>query len=282
MCKIIIMTAHDAHNLDFIIAKAWQYFHDTGERDGFGAVWISPKPQNKLCWIKSSAPKIDSKPPRFCIGFTDHQNQNEPSNGGFLLIHGRKATCHKSATNTHPMIGHGSALIHNGIVRSQTIENEETTCDSELLLLAMKDNNAERLAEITGYFAFGMVQPTATGWQMHVAKDDTAKLFAGRNKAGGYTFGTTPEACQLGDAKTSYEMRGDTLLTFTGPRKHSTRKIPHARLPAPTPTPTPQKVWPSWESAEARDAYVHRYPRQHTNMTDAESFMFADEPQEQP
>jgi len=179
------------------------------------------------------------------------------------------------------MIGHQSALIHNGIVQSKTIENEETTCDSELLLLAMKDNNAERLAEITGYFAFGMVQPTATGWQMHVAKDDTAKLFAGRNRSHGYTFGTTPDACLIGDAKNSYEMRNDTLLTFTGPRKHTTRKIPHAP-PPPKPAPTPQKVWPSWDSAEARDAYVNRYPRQHSNLADAESFMFADEPQENP
>jgi len=279
MCKIIIQTAHNAANLKTTIAKAWHYFDATGERDGFGAVWLSPN--GKLCWIKSSAPKIDSRPPRFCLGFTDHQNQDEPSNGGFLLIHGRKATCHKSATNTHPMIGHGSALIHNGIVRSETIENEETTCDSELLLLAMKDNDAARLAEITGYFAFGMVQPTATGWQMHVAKDDTAKLFAGRNRSHGYTFGTTPDACQIGDAKTSYEMRNDTLLTFTGPRKHSTRKVPHAP-PPPKPAPTPQKVWPSWESVEARDAYINRQPRQHSNMADAESFMFADEPIEQP
>ena len=281
MCKIIIMTAHNAATLKTTIAKAWHYFDATGERDGFGAVWISPSGQ--LCWLKSSAPKLDSKPPRFCLGFVDSENSGEPSNGGFLLIHGRKATCDKNATNTHPMIGHSSALIHNGIVRSETIENEETTCDSELLLIAMKDNNAERLAEITGYFAFGMIQPIASGYQLHVAKDDTAKLFAGRNKAGGYTFGTTPEACLIGDAKTSYEMRQNTLLTFTGPRKHSTRKIPQAPPPPkPTPAPTPQKTWPSWESAEARDAYVHRFPKQHSNLTDAQSFMFADEPLENP
>ena len=279
MCKIIIQTAHNAANLKTTIAKAWRYFDATGERDGFGAVWISPSGQ--LCWLKSSAPKLDSRPPRFCLGFTDSENSDQPSNGGFLLIHGRKATCDKSATNTHPMLGHGSALIHNGIVRSETIENETTTCDSELLLIAMKENDATQLSKITGYFAFGMIQNTASGYQLHVAKDDTAKLFAGRNRSHGYTFGTTPDACQIGDAKTSYEVRNDTLLTFTGPRKHTTRKIPHAP-PPPKPTPTPQKTWPSWESKEARDAYVNRYPRQHSNMTDAESFMFADEPIEQP
>lgn len=273
------MTAHNAANLKTTIAKAWHYFDATGERDGFGAVWLSPS--NQLCWIKSSAPKLDSRPPRFCLGFAENENGHQPSNGGFLLIHGRKATCDKNATNTHPMIGHQSTLIHNGIVRSETIENEETTCDSELLLIAMKDNNADRLAEITGYFAFGMIQPIASGYQLHVAKDDTAKLFSGRNRSHGYTFGTTPEACLIGDAKTSYEMRQNTLLTFTGPRKHTTRKIPHAPPPPPKPTPTP-KTWPSWESTEARDAYVHRYPRQHSNMTDAESFMFADEPLENP
>ncbi|MEI8100528.1 MAG: hypothetical protein WCH09_03085 [Bacteroidota bacterium] len=280
MCKILIQTAHNAANLKQTIAKAWHYFDTTGERDGFGAVWISPSGQ--LCWLKSSAPKLDSRPPRFCLGFAGEDNSNQPSNGGFLLIHGRKATCYKSVTNTHPMLGHGSALIHNGIVRSESIQNETTTCDSELLLIAMKDNDAQQLAKISGYFAFGMIQPTATGWRMHVAKDETAKLFAGRNRNHGYTFGTTPDACLIGDAKTSYEMRNDTLLTFTGPRKHSTRKISHAPPPPPQPAPTPQKVWPSWESEEARDAYVNRYPRQHTNMTDAEAFMFADEPQEQP
>ena len=263
MCKIIIATAHSAKNLKQTIATAWSYFNQTGESDGFGAVWIDR--QGKLCWLKSSTPKMGPKPPRFCYGFADDENGDEPSNGGFLLIHGRKATCGKSLENTHPMLGSGSALIHNGIVRSATIKNKHTTCDSELLLLAMAENNHERLAEITGYYAFGMIQQIAADWVLHVAKDDTARLVAGPNKSGGFTFGTTPEACQIGGAEVSHAVKSQTLLTFTGKTKHTTRKIPK---PAAEPTPTR-----TWLDADK----FQQWPMRHGSIPAAQQHLFADE-----
>jgi len=264
MCKIIIATAHSAKNLKQTIATAWTYFNQTGENDGFGAVWLDRA--GKLCWLKSSTPNIGQKPPRFCFGFADDQNGDSPSNGGFLLIHGRKATCGKSLENTHPMLdGAGSALIHNGIVRSSTIKNENSTCDSELLIRAMQANDEKRLAEITGYFAFGMIQPSDSGWLLHIAKDDTARLVAGPNKSGGFTFGTTPEACQIGGAEVSHTVKSQTLLTFTGKMKHTTRKIPKAAA-EPTPTRT-------WLDADK----FNNWPMRHGSIPAAQQHLFADE-----
>lgn len=270
MCKIIIATAHNAKNLKQTIATAWAYFNQTGESDGFGAAWLDRK--GKLCWLKSSSPELTTKPPHFCLGFADDENGDSQSNGGFLLIHGRKATCGKSLNNTHPMLGNGSALIHNGIVRSSTIKNKETTCDSELLLLAMEHNDEKKLAEITGYFAFGMLQPIAQGWQLHVAKDDTARLQAGRNESSGYTFGTTPEACAIGGAAVNHPVKPQTLLTFTSRTKHTTRKIPK---PIPAPVIQPTHKWAT--EADRTAAFGANWPMRHTSQQSLQSHMFSDE-----
>lgn len=276
MCKVIVTTSHNPKKLKSLISEAWGYFNRTGESDGFGAVWISRS--GNLCWLKSSSPEIESNPPHFCTGFADSEGENSPSNGGFLLIHGRKATCAKTLENTHPMLGDGSALIHNGVVRSASIENKDTTCDSELLLIAMRENNADRLAEITGYFAFGMIQKTESGkWCLHVGRDDTARLVAGRNDSGGYTFATTAEAAEIAGCAVSYTVRPWSLITFSGATKHTCRKI---AKPAPVKVDASPRV-PHWMSdGDRKAAFGSDWPMRHTTVASAQAHMFSDETQD--
>lgn len=194
MCKLIILQAHNPASRLSIIKNAWSYFHATGETDGFGAVWLTKK--KKLAWMKSSSPHIGDSLPIFGDGFYECSSDDE-SNGGWLLLHGRKATCGVNLDNTHPMLDNDrAALIHNGVVKSEVFHNINTTCDSELLLRAWDQGCEKGLSDITGYFAFAMLIKRRDGWHTIIARDNTARLSVGSNDLG-WVWSTTTEGLAL-------------------------------------------------------------------------------------
>lgn len=224
MCKLLILTSHKPSQRDALIASAWTYFNATGETDGFGAAWVSRT--GEISYRRSSAPVLTIPKVEFIESFADSAHTLSPSDGGFLLVHGRKATCGIELGNTHPMLSEsGAALIHNGVVTSKSVHNISTTCDSELLLRAMESGGVNALAEISGYYAFGMIQPVARGHVLHVAKDGVARLKCGRTRSG-WAFATTDEALALAGVRTCYEVRKETVITFADGLKHAMRDMP--------------------------------------------------------
>lgn len=215
MCKILILTSHNAAIRDSIIMKAWTHFSLTGETDGFGAAWLTY--DGKLAYVKSRRPHYQQNIPSWVDSFGKDKLGSKRSNGGHLLIHGRKATCGVCLDNTHPMLSECEthALIHNGVVDSDTIKNVTSSCDSELLLNAMLQYGLPGLKEITGYFAFGML----TKGNLIIAKDNTANLYHAAMPTG-HAFGTTPSTVGLVSDEPAVPVKDNIAITFgKNPRK---------------------------------------------------------------
>jgi hypothetical protein len=213
MCKILILSAHAPASRAKLISRAWDYFAQTGETDGFGAAWITRS--GTLGWAKSSSPLLPAaERPAWLAGFSGSSG-DEPSNGGWLLLHGRRATCGVSLDNTHPMLDDGAAaLIHNGVVSSETVHNVTTTCDSELLLRAMLSGGVAGLEQVNGYYAFGMLKLRRDGWHAAVVRDDTARLRFGRGRAGASVWGTTDDALRIAGATPLGDHAPNTAALF--------------------------------------------------------------------
>jgi len=213
MCKLLLIEKHLPASRDALILKAWAYFAATGEKDGFGAMWISKS--GKLAFAKSSHPELNADIPAFVDAFSENCETDEPSNGGWLMIHGRRATCDINAENTHPMINNAltAGLVHNGVVDSEVYSCTNSTCDSELLLDAMQSHGIDGLRSLTGYVAVGMLLKNKSGWVARIARDDQARLRVGSIK-GGYAFGTTDEALAVCGAKVLGDFKKNTVLTF--------------------------------------------------------------------
>lgn len=193
MCKVIILQKHAPAARNRLIRAAWSYFCRTGETDGFGAAWIAK--DGRLAWAKSSSPTLSGDLPPWADGFFAHRGLAEPSDGGWLLLHGRTATCGVDVDNTHPMLDDNgtAALVHNGVVSSETLQNVYTTCDSELLLHAWDQGGAKGLEQVSGYFAFALLLRRRDGWHAVVARDDKARLRVGKTSRG-WAWATTDDA----------------------------------------------------------------------------------------
>jgi hypothetical protein len=216
MCKLLFLTGHKPSQRNSIIRHAWRYFERTGERDGFGAAWISRS--GKLAHIRSSNPLLTNRLTDWSEGWHVSVGYNEPSDGSALIIHGRKATCGKSLDNTHPMLDVEQALVHNGIVESDLYKNSSTTCDSELLLRAMQDKGTAGLASIEGYFAFALLDAGAR--RLTIVKDDQASLVSARIPGYGYAFGTTREAVACATPLDSSPVKDFTALEWSTRKPH--------------------------------------------------------------
>jgi hypothetical protein len=185
MCKLAIVTKHDSTKLGAIIVAAWKEMSKT-ERDGFGAAWVSPN--GKIGYAKSSHPTLLPDLPSFCEAFSDSNGLK--SDGGALIIHGRTATCGVNAANTHPMLIGNSALVHNGVVSSNRFHNTETTCDSELLLHAWKSDGIDAVArDVSGYYAFAIIQRIRGKTVLDIVRDNKADLKVGKI-VNGWAFAT--------------------------------------------------------------------------------------------
>lgn len=229
MCKILILqtSPKSPKARRKLIASAWSYFARTGEDDGFGAAWVSNT--GLLSWLKSSSPMVTSRPlPDYVDGFRGSAHADLPGDGGWLLLHGRRATCGVSLDNTHPMLDHGAAaLIHNGVVRSERFHNLTTSCDSELLLRAVDQEGIRGLADVSGYYAFGLLRKRRDGWHCTVARDDSAKLRVGRLPGDrGAAFGTTDEALALAGAVPVGDHKPMLAVTWAPDGTYDLEKIP--------------------------------------------------------
>ena len=213
MCKLLILQKHLPSRRDHLIESAWEQMCALGERDGFGAAWITK--DGRLAWRKSSSPLISGQLPAWADSFEASRHAEMPSDGGWLLIHGRTATCGVNLENTHPMLDNGrAALVHNGVVRSDSIHNVETTCDSELLLRAWDQGGAKSLDQITGYFAFGLLIRRRDGWHAVVAKGDSAKLRIGHHKKFGWAWGTNDDVLEVAGVRGVASQRAMTACVF--------------------------------------------------------------------
>ena len=216
MCKLAIVTKHDRANLGAIIVNTWKEMSST-ENDGFGAAWVMPN--GKIGYMKSSQPTILPDLPAFCESFSDGTELK--SDGGALIIHGRTATCGVNAANTHPMLQNNCALIHNGVVNSSRFHNTETSCDSELLLHAWKEDGIDAVAkDISGYYAFAIIQRIKGKTVLDIVRDDRAQLKVGKID-GGWAFATTHGLLTvLGSAYLS-DYKKNTHTSFVDGKQYS-------------------------------------------------------------
>lgn len=111
---------------------------------------------------------------------------------GPAIFHGRTSTNHKGLLNCHPMQREGWSLIHNGVVTDHGPKYEKlTTNDSEDVLRHLILGMPSVAKNLSGYYAFAAIDPDG---KLHVAKDDTARLFtAWSGVIESYIFGTTYE-----------------------------------------------------------------------------------------
>jgi len=226
MCQILCLTTHNPEDRDKIIASAWNQMKAT-QRDGYGAVWFGV--DGTIGYYKRRYAVVHDDGPKFALPEfiqkkikpkDDFSASNDiPSDGGFLLIHGRIATNPITLANTHPMISQDNkaAMIHNGCVWSNKYDNinEDCTCDSELLLQAYVAGGMDEVSEhISGYFAFMMLELTADGNKLlHVAKDGRASLYGGKTQ-NGYAFATNESLLENAGAESMGEVMDHHLIVF--------------------------------------------------------------------
>lgn len=219
MCKLTILTGHDPKTMPALVHRIWAEMSKT-EHDGFGAAWVSPK--GKIVSIKSSSHQNVKNLPEYYEGFG--QGHFTPSNGGALLIHGRTATCNVDIENTHPIKVGRAVIIHNGVVDSTKYQNVHSTCDSELILQAYQAAGMQEVAaEITGYYAFGILHPKGKGL-LTVARDDRAPLFGGITGFG-EVFGTTQDLVGITGATIRGKIKDNVCMTFQDGKYISTEKF---------------------------------------------------------
>lgn len=222
MCKILCLTSHDPAKRDEIILKVWK--HMSGTPDGYGAAWISPA--GEIGYYRRSTARIFdgarpewvTKPNTYAKAVFGDSN-DVPSDGGFLIIHGRNATNDVCLENTHPMLAEGAAMVHNGMVRSDKYENTgEVTCDSQLLLQAyLADGIDEVEKEIEGYYAFMLLLvdlEDKSKRSLHIAKDMRAQLRCGILPNGAYAFATEENMLPNVGAEPMGDVEDKTLLVF--------------------------------------------------------------------
>lgn len=257
MCKIIILQSspRTPKARRKLINAAWHYFARTGETDGFGAAWVTHS--GLLAYAKSSAPTLSHRDvPDYVAGFRASSHLDLNGDGGWMLIHGRKATCGINIDNTHPILDQSIALIHNGVVRSERFKNVTTSCDSELLLRAIDQEGVPGLKDVTGYYAFAMLRKRRDGWHALIARDDTAKLRVGR-LPGGYTaWATTDEALSIAHATAIGDAKPMTAVEWTPDHQHTIIPIPSV----PITVPRDSEIESLWNLADAtsRSTYPGR------------------------
>lgn len=212
MCKILAITHYAGDPLP-LITRVWESM-SASEKHGYGAAWTDST--GRIHWIRRSHPGIDTLP-EFCSGFG--AESLGPCDGP-IIIHGRTATSPVNLVNTHPFTGTGPdgaewALVHNGVVSSDTITNESTTCDSELILLTMMRGGVPEIAsKISGYYAFFAIESLSGIATLHVVRDSTAKLHVGRLPGGEWVFATTVQLLHVAGSSPAGEFKACSHYEF--------------------------------------------------------------------
>ena len=248
MCKIAIMTSHDAKTIRNTILSVWTAMAKT-ERDGFGAAWLSP--QGTLCYVKSSSATPGISLPDFFDGFSEGRFSR--SNGGPLLIHARTATCGICPDNTHPMLVGSTALVHNGVVSSERYLNTETTCDSELLTHAFQQGGVKALEnDITGYYAFALLEALPRKrWTLDVVRDSRAPLVGGLLANGAFAFATNEAVLASTGATHAGKIRDNVHFRYEDGKHVLTQQFtPKTTVIAPTLQHAATRAFADWPARD--------------------------------
>lgn len=207
------------------------------ERDGFGyAIWDK---NSKSFFGERTADRTFSSSfrdnPRIDFSFCDKPKKLQNSFGEFdfenvgpAIFHGRISTNSKNLNNTHPIVKHGTALVHNGVVTDHGPKYETiTTNDSEHVLERFVDNTFEQ--NLTGYYAFLAINKEG---ELTVCRDTIAQLYSSWvEQLETYIFSTNEDnivnTCKaLGvDYSTIMKVSDNTMLTFQGNTITSKRVI---------------------------------------------------------
>lgn len=186
MCKILVFTnvakVKDIKKLTNAAAEellAW-------EKDGFGYAIQGEKgvygERTTRDTFKTRLSKLDLvvKEPIFTQTWNNFGVESQAK--GAALYHGRTSTNDKNLTNTHPIMRNDWTLIHNGVVTNlgpKYVKN--TTNDTEDLVHYMSTEGIKSVEKnLSGYYAFASLDPKGN---LHVVKDETAKLFCAWIKA---------------------------------------------------------------------------------------------------
>lgn len=226
MCQLLALTCHDPAKRDEIILNVWRAMWLNGQKDGCGAAWFSP--EGDIGYFRSQYPAIPTKELPVFVKSGFKESNPVPSDGGFLIIHGRSASAATGVrlANTHPMLeldmeGErvvlNAAMIHNGLVNSLSYDNatDDCTCDSEMLLQAYRDGGIDHVTEhITGRYVFMLLQLVDGVKQLHVVKDNQGNLVTG-TYGDGFAFATVPELLLKVNSDYSGDVKDCSVMLFT-------------------------------------------------------------------
>lgn len=236
MCQILALTTHPADPVerDKLIQRIWSHMWHTGKQnDGCGAAWFTA--DGRIAYHKSRLDVIhyknglkDKINKLTKKGFFDLESLNaaEPSDGGFLIVHARNATCDITVENTHPMLSLDdmgvpqAAMVHNGVVRSFRYPVKHSTCDSEQLLRAYDDGGIKSVErDVFGKYAFMFLKVIDGLKRLHIVKDKAQHLVCGvlnqDQEPQHWAFATTAELVDLVGAKYCGPLKECSHVRFT-------------------------------------------------------------------
>ena len=231
MCKIIIFTKPPfASSQKKQRALFNKLLNELGksQKDGLGIAYMGPDNViHRRRWGASSDFKglmTDDLRGAFCEETSEPPDETIAS--GFVLLHGRTATCERGLRNAHPHMiedqsGTQFALIHNGVVQASKTDKDAlgtmlSGCDSELILSAFASGGMDLVSKIiTGYYAFSVIVNNRDGTSyLHVVRDFTTSLYVGEMDGGSYVFATTPDLIEMAGCKQYSRVLPLIHLTF--------------------------------------------------------------------
>lgn len=185
MCKIFAMTNMDKVTINEKFLKTVQRAVCRTDNSGFGYATLTQHGQlwgertinpssfqmriNKPDTVTEKLPIISKQ----CDKFGSH---TEKGNIAFIG-HGRLSTNSVSLPNTHPFVGDGVALIHNGVVQDGGDKKVDCVTDNDTEILFrywLRGGMPEVEANVTGYYALAILDKHG---KMHIVRDDRASLY---------------------------------------------------------------------------------------------------------
>jgi hypothetical protein len=199
-----------------------------GHRDGFG--WVARNTDGSLVgerYVNPNDYQFRHGKSILDTSFTCKDDSNYFGSikklSGALLIHGRISTNTKGIQNTHPFLKHEWALVHNGVIENSnpTKYDMQSSCDTEHLIDLMAKESVKSIeSHVTGYYAFGAIDPSG---MLHVVKDNIADLYCAKlNHIDSFIFASSVELIEnisdgMGWKVSTIEKVKDNLhLVFSG------------------------------------------------------------------
>lgn len=238
MCRIFAAQSHNPQDLPTTIVGLWRQMETMGNRDGFGAAWLSPKgalttirsrfipgkPDDLFTEISPVIPPLpkwakDTRVPNFRVF-----NGTE-SDGTFLIVHARTATQGSGLRSTHPFTDANEhvALIHNGICQTEKPAHdvEAWQCDTLSILKAYTHKGPrEVFRHIGGSFACAVIDNATKTPRLVMFRNQGSPCVFGQTANGAWQFasvGSLLRGChEVGELLPGYAITvspriGDTI-----------------------------------------------------------------------